>query len=140
MAVTLLDPTDYPAVRAALDTSLSKSDLPDEIVEQSIYKDAAIQDVLALDEDALSRTDADEIAAVQRAAIFFCAARLAPAVAKITALTVTTRDLSYQKPAFDPEARAEELRELAADEIGRVVTVATRRPTMFYAATGTRGR
>ena len=76
--MTLLLITDYPAIRAALDTELDAEVLPDSTIDLSIYRQAAEDDVLALHPEAESETG-DNLDRVKRAAIFFCAARLAPA-------------------------------------------------------------
>jgi hypothetical protein len=138
----LLSSADYPAVRAAIDVSLGKSELPDDTIALGIYHAAAVQEVLARDPDAESRTG-DELARVQRAAVYFCAARLCPAVVRLTSLSIQTRDISYSKPAQDPDERAAELRALAEAEIAAVLTPSEddyARPTMFAVAKGYRGR
>lgn len=113
----LLPMANYPAVRAALDLGLSTHDLPDATIELPIYKGAAERDVKAIDPDAESRTG-DELEKAQNAAIYFCAARLAPSVVRLTSLSVQTRDVSYQKQTFDPEEKAAELIRRAKEEMG----------------------
>lgn len=143
MTWELLATTDYPAVREALDVALTAASLPDATIGRSIYKDAAIADVVALYPTAVSESDAAKQARLTRAAIFFCAARLAPAVVRITSLSITTRDMSYSRQTFDPEERAAELRALAEAEIGAIVEPDEEtpgRPTMFTTACGRRGR
>lgn len=143
MTWELLATTDYPAVREALDTSLTETQLPNATIERSIYKNAAIADVVALYPTAVSETDSAKQARLTRAAIFFCAARLAPAVVRITSLSVSTRDAQYSRQTFNPEERAAELRALAAAEIAEIVTPAEEtpgRPTLFTVASGRRGR
>jgi hypothetical protein len=139
--MAILTQADYPAIRAALDSKLNDQQLPDSIVELPIYRAAADQDVLDRDPQAESRTGsgADRI---RRAAIFFCAARLAPVVVRITSITIQAHDLNYAKPVFDPEKRAAELRQMAEEEIAAVVAPAETtpaRPTMFTTASGRRG-
>jgi hypothetical protein len=140
--VAILDPADYPAIRAVLDTDLNETNLEDTIIALPIYHGAAEQDVLDLDADAETRTgDAGD--RIKRAAIYFCAARLTPAVVRITSLSIQARDLNYSKPVFDPEQRAAELRAMAAEEIAAILEPATEapnRPTMFTVARGYRGR
>lgn len=143
MTWELLATADYPAVREVLDVSLTVTNLPDATIARSIYKDAAIADVVALYPTAASEENAAKQARLTRAAIYFCAARLAPAAVRITALNVSTRDMSYSRQTFDPAERAAELRALAEAEIAEIVTPDEEtpgRPTMFAVASGTRGR
>lgn len=140
--MAILTSAEYPAIRAALDVDLNDKDLPDSTIALTIYQDAADQDVLDIDPDAEGRTG-DEAAAVTRAAIYFCAARLAYAVVRITSLSVNTRDISYSKATFDPEERAAQLRAEAEEELAEILEPeeeAPRRPTMFSRATGSRGQ
>lgn len=142
MPSVLLSALDYPAVRAAIDVSLSTGDLPDATIALGIYHAAAIQDVIARDPAAESRTD-DELERVKRAAIYFLAARLCAATVRLTSLSIQTRDMSYSKPAQDPDERAAELRGLAEAEIAAVLTPDEgdyARPTFFAVAPGYRGR
>lgn len=140
--MAIIDSTFYPAIRAALDTELDTTKLPDSIIDMGIYAAAADQDVYERDPDADSRTG-DDALRVERAATYFCAARLCPAVVRITSLSVSTRDLNYSRPVFDPAVRAAELRAMAEAEINQVLTPAEdapERPTMFTVAAGRRGR
>lgn len=139
---SLLTTDDFEQVRKSLDVDLTVTSLPDSIISMSIYQAAAIADVLAIYSSAESETGAD-FQRCKRAAIYFCAARLAPAVVRLTSITTQARDLNISKPAFDPETRAAELRAMAQSELSEVVTPdqqAATRPTMFALATGTRGR
>lgn len=137
--MAILTTADYPAIRAALDVDLTESKLPNRTIDLPIYRDAADQDVLAVIADAESQTG-ENANRVKRAAIFFCAARLAPVVVRLTSLTVQARDLSYSKPVFDPEKRAAELRQLAVEELADISSASPTRPTFFSVATGTRGK
>lgn len=142
MANPLLSSAQYPAIRAAIDVKLAATDLPDAVIALDIYKGAAIQDVLARDPSAESRTGDAEVH-VTSAGIYFCAARLCPAVVRVTSLSVSTRDLNYSRQTFDPEQRAAELRALADTELARVLEPSEdtpSRPTMFTIAAGTRGK
>jgi len=143
MPSPILTSANYPDVRAALDTDLSDStsSLPDTTIDLLIYAPTANQDVLALDPEAETRTGEDANR-VLKAAIFFCAARLAPVVVRLTSLSITTRDMSYQKAIFDPEERAAELRGEAVDLINDVIKpteTSPSRPTTFSRAPGIRG-
>jgi hypothetical protein len=140
--VAILTSADWPAVRDALDTELDTNSLLDATIARNIYSGAADQDVLALDPDAETRTGEDANR-IQRAAVFFCAARLAPVVLRILNLSALTRDLRYSKPTFDPDERANELRGMAVEEINEVLVpggLAESMPRMFSSASGTRGK
>jgi len=139
--MAILSSDEYPAIRAVLDTDLNDKNLYDSTIALDIYQGAADQDVLDLDPDAESRTGTDA-ERILRAAIYFCAARLAPAVVRITSLSIQARDLSYSKPVFDPEKRAAELRSMAEEEINEVLhptDTSYSMPTMFARAEGKRG-
>lgn len=138
----ILTSADFPAIRAALDTELDTNSLTDAVIALDIYSGAADQDVLALDPDAESRIGEDANR-IQRAAVFFCAARLAPVVLRILNLSALTRDLRYSKPVFNPEDRANELRGMAVEEINEVLTpggLATSMPRQFSSVSGIRGK
>ena len=108
-----------------------------------IYRLAAIADVVKRYPAAQTETDSAIVVRLNRAAILYCAARLAPAVVKLTSVSVQTRDASYSKQAFDPTKRAAELRSLADQEIDSLLTAdesPRNRPTYFSLATGNRGR
>lgn len=140
--MAILSSTDYPAIRAALDVNLDSSNLPDDVIALDIYSNHADQLVYERDEDADDRTGEDANR-IKRAAIYFCAALLAPVVVRITSLAVQTRDVSFNRPVFDPVQRAADLRAMAEAEIDEVLTPtedAPGRPTMFDVAAGTRGR
>lgn len=140
--MAILTSADWPAVRAALDTELDTNSLTDAVIALNIYSGAADQDVLALDPDAESRIGEDGNR-ITRAAIFFCAARLAPVVLRILNLSALTRDLRFSKPTFDPEERAKELRGMAVEEINEILTpggLATSMPRQFSAVSGIRGK
>jgi len=139
----ILTSAEYPAILAVLDSKLTNGDVPDSMLDRSIYAPAAIQDVLDRHPTAAAETDTTKQARITRAAIYFCAARLAPAVVRITSLTVQTRDMAFSRQVFDPVKRAAELEQMAEEELAEVLTPAEEtpnRPTMFTVARGYRGR
>lgn len=149
MTWEILATTDYPAVRAVLDTSLTEANLPDATIGLTVYKAQAIQDVYDAyaaannSDDPADEADADNQARITRAAIKYCAARLAPAVVRITSVSVATRDATYSRQTFDPAERAAELRAEAAAELVPILTPSEETPampTMFTVARGYRGR
>lgn len=140
----LITAADYDTIRKVIDTTINDKMLPGDVIGLSIYEAAAIQDVLQRDPDAATRTD-EALNRVRRAAVYFCAARLAPSLTGImlSSLSVQARDLSYSRPPFDGRKRALELLALAEAEIAEVLTpdeAAPARPTMFTVASGTRGK
>lgn len=138
--MAILTSADYPAIRAALDTDLGTRELPDATIAMEIYHPAAEQDVIRRVPDAESKTGEDA-KRVKRAAILFCAARLAGAVIRKTSLSIQTRDMNYSRPAYDAEKKAAELRALAEEQIGLLEADDTPNlPTMFTVASGTRGK
>jgi hypothetical protein len=143
MAWEILTSTEYPAILATLDTKLTDADIPDSLLDQTIYKAAAIQDVVDIYPAAASETVVANQVRITRAAIYFCAARLAPAAIRITSLNVSTRDMSFSRQVFDPVKRAAELRAMAQDELAEILTPSDETPsmpTMFTVARGYRGR
>jgi len=137
----LLTVDDFPAIRAALDSSLDASTLPNKIIDEDIYIGAAWDEVLERYPTAESETDATVLTRLRRAAIYFAAARLAPVVVRITSLSVSVQGVNYSKPVFDPAKRAAELRALADAELDAILTPGElSRPTMFAVASGQRGR
>lgn len=139
----LITSADYPAVRAALDVSLSESELPDGVISQGIYAGAARSEVLERVPTAESETDVDTIERLSRAVIYLTAARLAPAVVRITSISITSGDRNYSRQTFDPTERAAQLRAMAEQELSEVEEPdeeTPARPPMFALASGQRGR
>jgi len=137
----LLTTTEYPAIRAAIDTSLDTTVLPDSIIALDIYAGAARRDVLLLDATAESRTG-DEFQHARNAAIYFCAARLIGALPQISRET-SFDGSGYQRQAIDTTARAAELRGQASAALDAYLDsgdAASDRPITFAAGCGQRGR
>lgn len=137
--MALLTTADYPAIRAALDVSLTARDLPDSVIGLAIYVGAAEAEVLVRDPLAASRTGAEQQHLVN-AAVFLTAALLAPALPDLTSEHFA--EYSYNRNV-DWLARAADLRRRFEAELAAVLApddAATyNRPTMFTAASGTRG-
>ena len=137
--MALLSAADYPAIRAAIDVSLTARVLPDSVIGLPIYVDAAEAEVLARDPLAATRTGG-ELQHIQNAAVLLTAALLAPALPGYTAEDFS--EYSYQRKT-DWATRAAELRKRAEAELAAVLepenpTTASK-PTMFTTAPGTRG-
>lgn len=139
--MAILSSGEYPEIRAALDTSLDTDVLPDSILAMSIYSGAADAAVIDRDPDAESRTG-DEATHVLNAAIFFCAAFLAPAVPNILHETYPGQK-SYQIEEIDWKEKEAHLLKRANEELEAVLDptdTTPGRPTMFIRAIGNRGR
>lgn len=139
--MSILSAADYPAIRAALDTSLDTSALPDQTIALDIYQGAAEREVKERDPDWAARTGTDALR-LRAAAVFLTAARLTSAVIRVTSVNVQSRDLSYSRPVFDPAEKAAQLRALAEQELAALVTpnaATSGRPTMFSLASSRRG-
>jgi hypothetical protein len=137
----LLTVAVYPQIRAVLDTSLDAATLPDKTIESDVYVGAAWDEVIERYPTADSETNTATLNRLRRAAIYLAAARLAPAVVRITSLSVSVQGSSYSKQIFDPTKRADELRALAESELDQIDTPGElSRPTMFSYAAGTRGK
>lgn len=138
----ILTTVDYPAIRAALDSNLATTDLPNSMIAEPIFAPAAEAELLGRVPTAASMTGEDA-ARVKRALIYLTAARLAPSVVRVTSLSVQTRDLSYSRQTFDPAKKAAELRAAAEAELGALLVVAATEIggpfTAFTLARGNRG-
>lgn len=136
--MSVLSAADFPAVRAVLDVSLDTATLPDATLSQPVYLQAAEAELLALDPLVATRVGT-EGERVKRAGIYLLAARVAPAIPRLTGEGF--EDYRYQTEAMDWERRADHLRALARAEIALLLAQAAtdRRPTIFTVATGDRG-
>lgn len=140
--MAILTALDYPAIRAALDVGLNATQLPDATIAQSIFLGAAEDELLRKVPGAATMTG-DDLARVKRALVWLTAAYLAHSVVRLTSVNIQTRDLSYSRQTFDPDAKAAELRTRAGVEVAALVTPSATvpaRPTMFTLAGGGRGR
>ena len=146
MAWAILAFADYPAVRAAVDVSLTTANLPDATIALDIYAGAAVRDVTDRYPGAAAvTTPASTQLKITAAAVYFCAARLAIPLAGVivSSLSVSTRDQGFSRPPYNGEKRREDLLALAEDELADILEPAEEtpnRPTMFTVASGTRGR
>ena len=134
----LITSADYPAIRAAIDTSLDTTSLPDATIALDIYAGAAMRLVLARDPAAATRTG-DALARVTAAAVYYTAARLILALPQITREAYPEQ--SYQRQDVNVSERAAYLTSLADAELDAVLGDAATAgmPTMFAAGHGRRG-
>jgi hypothetical protein len=134
-----LTSASYPGIRAALDVSLDATVLPDAVIALSIYQGAGERDVEQQDPDWATRTG-PEATALQNAAIYYIAARLAPAIPALTAEQFGAGQ-RYTREAFDAAAVAADLRARGDAELALVLgETAVAVPTLFTTAHGYRGR
>lgn len=133
-------PSDYDAVRAALNVSLDRNTLPDSVIALVIYAPKAEADVRAIYSDADTRPP-DEFAHLKAAAIYLAASYIAVALPSI--LRETFPQYSYQAAEVDPFALSAALEARASEELAAVpspvVTTADAIPTFFTVASGSRG-
>lgn len=138
----ILDSSHYPAIRSLIDTELSPTQLPDATIGLDIYQGAAESELLDRVPDAASKTGSDEVR-VKRALVYLTAARLVHSVVRATSMSVSTRDIAFARPSYDPDEKEAMLRGMAEREIAELLTptaTAPARPTMFRVGSSTRGR
>lgn len=140
MADPLLSSSDWPAVRAALDITLSSTQLPDATIALDIFSGEAMREVEARVTDATTLTGDDELT-VTAAAVFLTASFIAPSLPSLTA--GRGQNLQWQRQGVNWDQRARDLRERAEEKIAELLepsAVDAYRPTMFARASGTRGK
>jgi hypothetical protein len=140
MATLFIQTTDYGAVRAALDLSIDEVLLPDGLIEQKIWLDAAEEEVKRRDPGYASR-GAVELQHLKNAAIYLLAARIAPSIPDIIS---ERRGQGYQYnrepvnwPAREAKLKADADKEFAA--VFSVVNPDATVLTWFDSAPGGRG-
>lgn len=136
--MSLLTSADYPAIRAALDVHLDSTLLPDSIIALNIYQGAAEMEVKRRDPLAETRTG-DDATRVRLAAIYLCAAALAPAIPRILSQSLEGHFFSIQAATW--QDLAARLTALAHDHLQTVTGGApTLAPFHFARAAGGRGK
>lgn len=145
--MALLSILEFPAIRAAIDISLSDGNLPDSVIKLSIYQGAAENWVLERDPNAAnyaeggSTPDAAKAAHVVNAAIYRTAALLCPVIPNITRDDFGA-DEGYTRQAMNYAKRADELTDLASAEIAAYLVAeptTTQMPPFFTVGQGYRG-
>ena len=141
---TLLDFASYDAIRAAIDISLNRDSLPDDVIALPIYLSAADLEVKRRDPLWASRTG-DSLISLTNAAIYLTAARIAPAMPRLLSQKIAAGgdDFTLQFQAIDWAARAQALRQQGEDALDSLIDpgdVISTRPTRFTVASGRRGR
>lgn len=117
--LSILDPTVYDAVRAAVDPLFvgDTTSIPDTVIESPIYGPAAEAEVLAREAQVLPSqiNAAMQLVHKQPAAIYLTAARLVQHFP--LPLSQKLGDSSYTRAKFDPGRRHAALRTLAEREL-----------------------
>lgn len=139
--MSLVSPIEYPSVRAAIDVGLDADALPDAVIRLDMYGGAAERDVLARDPLALTyEPSTDAFWNVRQAAIYYCAARLVPAIPNITSEKLG--EYAVSMASRDQAALVGELRGRAEACLNAVLGTATSAqiPSLFDRACAARGR
>lgn len=141
----LLTVAEYPAIRAMIDVTLTARALPDSVIGLTSYAGEAVAWVLAEQPEATTyAVGTDEHTAVQRAAIYACAALLVPAIPIITSEAYGNA-FRYTREKYDPAVLAASLWEKAREAVSKTkedeISTATG-PSRFFFGTlkGRRGR
>lgn len=137
MSTPLIGPTEYPSIRAAIDFNLDSDSLPDSIIALPIYIGEGIASVLARVPTAEAMTGADQ-ERVQRAAIYFTAAYLAPTIRDV--VSERENDITLQYSKRDMLALAESLLARANAALDPLVDSNPIYPIMFTTVSGRRGQ
>lgn len=112
----LLDAESYESIRKALDLSIDKGDLPDEVIALDLYSGEAERWVTS--QITISGPEATGSRA-KLAAIYMAAALLAPAVTQIVSQKDATGETVTLK-TFDPNKKESQMRARAAEMIALV--------------------
>lgn len=141
--MSILSSSDYPTIRAAIDTSLDSTVLPDATIALPIFVTAAELEVVARDPQAASRTG-DAATHIKNACIYLTAARLAPAVPQISGETTVGKH-TYTRKLQDIDEQVANLRAMAESALAAAVDstaspASPEVPTFFGRACGGRGR
>lgn len=142
MAATWLTTGTYPAIRAALATDLTAAALPDAVLDLVVYTGAAELAIKGLDPAwATDILDATKNAALQLAAIYWCAALVAPALPRLLRENIQNGQYSYVADLI-PVAELVALLRARALSLVDLVTSASADliPTLFTLAAGSRAR
>ncbi|MEW6210148.1 MAG: hypothetical protein AB1631_17410 [Acidobacteriota bacterium] len=127
-------------VRAALDLSLTESDLPDATIQLPLFTGPAVAEVRRRDPQAESR-EGEELEHIKNALNLLVAAGLALSFPQITRQQSAEGD-AYQRNVVSATDLAADLRQRADEELNEVIGADTTStmPTFFGLATGRRGR
>jgi hypothetical protein len=138
--VALLQDDDYPSIRAALHVALTEDELPDTLLALDVYSGQAERRVRQA-VPTLDDLPSEQRAAARTAAIYYCAAILAPRLPNLTAEGIGTYKVQAQ--AQDLKALAADLEQQASLALAQIPGEAAEQilaPPIFDVASGYRGR
>lgn len=140
--MAILQPEDYPAVRAALDPALDATTLPDATIELPIFLDAADLELKRLAPDWADYVDEPEATQLRLAAIYLTASLIAATTPAIVAEAVGKGDYSYRAERPSPAELAALLRAraVAAVDLATGAASGDAIPTFFELAESARER
>jgi hypothetical protein len=130
----LIETTDYPAIRAAINISLDEKSLPDDVIALSIYKGIA--------ERRISDQQPTIDVYSKAAAVLLCAALLCKAVPQILSetdagVTTTVEPVDYDEKKAELLALSSEMLSLSLN-VSAADRIAAQLPTLFTVARGSR--
>lgn len=136
----ILTSADYPAIRAAIDTSLDTAALPDSTITLPIYLEAADLEVKRRDPNWASRIG-DQATLLKHAAIYLTAALLVPAVPQIKRETFADHEYDRQlMTAADLVASLRARASASLDALSETTTAIPLPPKLFGVGRGRRGQ
>lgn len=141
--MALITPAEYPEIRAVLDTSLTSTQVPDAMIEYSIYLGRAEREIIGMYPSAqtvvTAGTDTAAIAVIKRATIYLVAALLAPAIPRL--LKEHLGIYNYTRKMQELDEQVDYLRGMVESELSTIVDIAFSDiiPTLFTVARGNRG-
>jgi hypothetical protein len=142
MAAVLVTTAQYPAVRAAIDVTLTTDEVPDGVIGLTIFAGKAERDAIARATNGVAivaSTSGDDFDRLRDVAILLCAALLVPALPQLTSESVGQADYSYRVQGVDPLKRAAQLR-AEATALLATLNGTYGIPTQFTLATGGRAQ
>jgi hypothetical protein len=136
--MAILTTAEYPAIRAAIDVSLTSKQLPDTIIGLDIYKGRAESEVIRVYSTAETETDPEKISHITNAAVLIAASLLVKSVPFLT--RETFGNYQYQRARIDLDVLAANLRAQADDELAQLTStdITENMPTFFTVAPGYR--
>ena len=140
----IIDFASYDAIRAAIDITLDRAALSDDVIGLPIFRDAADLNIKRRDPLWATRTG-DSLSQLTIATIYLTASLIAPAMPRLLSEKIASGgdDYTRQFQAIDWAARGRALRQLAEDALDVIIDpgdAISTRPTRFVAASGRRGR
>lgn len=125
----ILTVTEYPSVRAVIDMALDASTLPDTTIGLDVYAGATdryIKQQVADWSTILAGVDADLIANLRNAGVYYCASLIAGSSTVVTSMAVG--EARWARSAYDREKHAKWLLGQAQSLIADVIGTATPKP------------